>query len=176
MLAIQWAQTPPPVVIQWAGPDGRLYDELGDTPPKPVLTLVGPPGIQGPPGPADSEVVASIVTSADVVRGEPLAFNLATSQWSRADASNFALAAVVGLAEVDTLLGFPVDAVIGNMTLADWSAITGTVSLTPGFYFLAEGGGLTTAAPFTTGATVVQVGFAARPDTLWIDPQPRILL
>lgn len=64
------------------------------------------------------------------------------------------------------------------LTLADWTAVTGSVSLTAlGIYFLSSTPGqLTTTAPTTPGTIVQIVGQVVSPTTLKIELQAPILL
>jgi hypothetical protein len=51
MISLQWRQPKPLIVTQWRGPDDRLAPSALAVPPHPIPTLIGPPGVAGPPGP-----------------------------------------------------------------------------------------------------------------------------
>lgn len=61
----------------------------------------------------------------------------------------------------------------GILVCADWTAVTGTATLTPGTqYFLSPTEGqLTSTAPTTPGHFVVRVGLATATDTMEIDTE-----
>lgn len=67
----------------------------------------------------------------------------------------------------------------GKLQLADWTAITGTATLTPGAYYYlsdATAGALTAVAPTTSGSYVVCVGKAISTVILDIEISQPILL
>lgn len=116
------------------------------------------------------ETVATAVCDADMVKGLPVVVDRATGKFTKALGSTKAKAFIAGLIEQATALGFVGSAGRGAVTLADWSAIAGTASLSPGqTYFLAAAGGITTATPATPNCAVV-VGIAASPTVLMVDP------
>ena len=80
---------------------------------------------------------------------------------------------VVGLAGQEAVSGQLVGLVTdGQLALADWSAVTGTVSLTVGAtYYLGDSirGQLQDRCPTTAGSTVVSVGVATAPQILEVE-------
>jgi hypothetical protein len=52
MMILQWRMPEPAIVTQWRGPDGGLAAIALANPPSPVPTIIGPPGVPGPTGPA----------------------------------------------------------------------------------------------------------------------------
>jgi hypothetical protein len=90
----------------------------------------------------------------------------------RASASALDLACV-GLAQAVTAVGASVPVQLnGPLTLADWSAVTGTAFLNPrSAYFLAPAanGMLTDTPNLASGVLIQQVGIALSSDTLLID-------
>jgi hypothetical protein len=117
------------------------------------------------------------VAGADLVQGMPVAISRATGQLLPARADTYALAFVAGLASADTEQGFTDQPAHGAVTLSDWTAITGAALLAAGMpYFLAPGGGLSTASVGPGSTCVTRVGFAASATTLVVEPSPPILL
>ncbi len=99
--------------------------------------------------------VEALVAKDDVAIGDPVAWSSTSAKFSRSDASISASARCFGIA-TGTILA---DAT-GNIQRA--GILAGALSgATPGApYFLAEGGGLTTTPPSTSGARVVRAGWA----------------
>lgn len=133
----------------------------------------GPPG---PPGPAGADVAIEAVAAATLAVGTPVVIDRATGQFTAADAAGKPTAFVAGLLTVPVTSGFVGTATPSRLTLADWSAVTGTAQLSRGVpYFLAVGGGLTTVPP-ASPACITFVGKGLSATTLLIDPQPPIQL
>jgi len=86
----------------------------------------------------------------------------------------------IGLAQTAAASGFAlVVQRINFITLADWTAATGSSALTVGAaYYLdpSTPGGLTATAPTTPGQIVQQVGIALTPTTLDLSIQSGIML
>ena len=101
-----------------------------------------------------------------------------TVDLAQADAE--ATKGVIGLAVDDVLIGATGNYQMeGQITLADWTAVVGSVSLTAGsFYFLDENtaGHLTANPTSTSGEYVVRVGRAVTSTTLDIEVSQPILL
>jgi hypothetical protein len=111
----------------------------------------------------------------DIPAGMPVALNRVSGKALLARADTFVASFVVGLAASATDLGHICNIFKSSITLADWTNVAGTTSLTPGTpYFLGETGGLTTEKP-QLGATVV-VGKAVSLQTLNCEPTLPILL
>ncbi|MBB3943569.1 hypothetical protein GGR91_001827 [Sphingorhabdus rigui] len=51
-MLLQWRQPPPPILACWRGPDGMLAPTISASSIGSVPTIIGPPGVQGPAGPA----------------------------------------------------------------------------------------------------------------------------
>jgi hypothetical protein len=51
MIVLQWRQPEPAITARWRGPDERLAPSALAVPVHPIPTLIGPPGVAGPPGP-----------------------------------------------------------------------------------------------------------------------------
>jgi len=102
--------------------------------------------------------------------GQPVIARLSDGQLELARADAYAQAQVLGIAETAALTGFAADVrIIGEVTLADWTAVTGTISLSRGRdYYLdpTTAGRLTLTPPSAGGLFVVRVGRAALADTL----------
>lgn len=124
----------------------------------------------------DDETAISAVCDVAAPIGTPLAVSRSNGHLVKADASSKPLSFVAGLAHSATAVGFVSAVQREVMTLADWTAITGSASLLQGqTYFLAVGGGLTTVPPASPNNLTV-VGEAASPTTLIIQPQNPIQL
>jgi hypothetical protein len=133
-------------------------------------------GLPGPTGPAGSARVVQAVCDAALPAGMPLYQSRLTGHLLRADAALMQSAYVVGLASAPTAAGFVADALVDTISLADWSAVTGQNTLAVGqVYFLAVGGGLTT-APASSPSVNTLVGHADRADRLILKLQPPIQL
>jgi hypothetical protein len=140
-----------------------------------TANIPGPPGPPGPPG--ASATIDPIVTGETVIEGAPVVVRRSDRKLVNGRADTYTLSFVVGLAGAATASGFAVSPVRGEVTLADWTAITGTPTLSVGIpYFLALSGGLTTTPDRTSGHALTQVGIATAPDTLFVNPSPPVLL
>lgn len=97
-----------------------------------------------------------------------------------AQANNVLTAGAIGLAFADTVITATGDYMPeGQITKADWTSVTGSVTLTPGaVYFLSisTAGGLTATPPSAAGETVVRIGRALSTTTLDIEISQPILL
>lgn len=118
-------------------------------------------------------------TDVDVIVGQPL-YLQSNGHLDLAQANAIATCRICGLALTDanatTAVNYSVD---GTVDRADWTPVTGTVSLTPGApYYLSpdEPGKLTTIAPETVGQIVALVGFAISATRFAIEVQTPILL
>lgn len=119
---------------------------------------------------------APVVAGADLVRGQPVAVSRTSGQLLPARADTYTLAFVAGVASADTAQGFANQPAHGAITLPDWSALTGTISLNVGeLYFVGPEGGLT-ASPRLDTQCVVRVGLATTPQTLVVEPSTPIIL
>ncbi|WP_449411113.1 hypothetical protein [Methylobacterium komagatae] len=115
-------------------------------------------------------------TDADLIKGQPVAVSRASGRLLPARADTYALAFVAGLASADTGQGFADQPAHGAFTLADWSTVAGSPSLSVGqLYFLGATGGLTI-SPDLTAACVTRVGLATTPQTLVAEPAHPIVL
>jgi hypothetical protein len=160
---------PEPLVV--LATDSSLSADLPDTPIAVDFVAVGIPGRDGESS-ADIEAVSAAVLPA----GLPVAIDRASGRFVAADAAWKPHAFVAGLLRDAAAEGFVAAAATAQLTLADWSAVTGSASLSPGvLYFLAVGGGLTVTAP-ASGACLTLVGKALNASTLVIDPLPPIEL
>lgn len=165
---------PPPLVLRWRGPDAGTLALVTAQAPTPLVAIVGPPGPPGPAGPPTAPL--ELVSDVAVAAGMPLAVSRSTGHFVKADASSKPLAFVAGLAESATSIGFVGQCERGSLTLADWTAITGSAHLSVGqSYFLGSGGGLVLSAP-SPPCCVTLVGTAASTTTLLIEPQTPIQL
>lgn len=149
-----------------------------------ILPIANGPTVQldvsgGAPGPsgADADNIRfSVAASANIAAGMPVAIDRATGRLVAADAAVKNLSFVAGVLAVDVAAGFAGSVAPARLTLANWTAATGSAVLLPGqVYFLGSGGGLTTLAP-AAAASVVIVGKALDPTTLEINPSPPIQL
>jgi len=87
--------------------------------------------------------------------------------------------AAVGLMSADCAVGVARRVISGGqLTLADWTAVIGAVSLTAkAHYFLGSTPGTLSATPPTASGHVLQrVGFAASPDTLVVEIEQPVRL
>lgn len=143
-----------------------------------VAGAQGPPGQQGaigPQGPAGTTAIDyDIETDDDVVIGQPMYLKTPGGNLGLAQADGLPDARVFGLATEDQSSGVSVLVrAIGSVTRADWTAVTGSVSLSPGaVYYLdaSTAGMLTATAPQSGGDFVTRVGIAATSTTLDIHP------
>lgn len=159
--------------------DGDRYEIRTNNEPVHLVTVA----VQGPPGPPGTgggggaaSYSAENKTAGTLPAGTPVAVHSTGAGVIAADAT--AAPPCVGLLLADTAAGHAGDVqTAGPLTLADWTAATGAASLTArAVYFLAAGGGLTTAAPATPGQRMQAVGRAVAPDTLDVTVFPPILL
>ena len=120
----------------------------------------------------------NIVTSQNVLKGQPLYVSRSNGLAGVADAAVYTQSFVVGFANADTLSGFAAPVTNGVCTLTDWTSIAGTATLSAGQpYFLATGGGITLTAPDkSTAQALVCIGTAITTATLDFDPDQPILL
>ena len=118
----------------------------------------------------------TIVSSATLAAGTPVTVSRSTGQIVKSDAASKPTSFVVGLLKTAVTATFAGTVSTNELILADWTAVTGTASLSPGqLYFLAAGGGLTTTPPLSPN-NLAQVGEAANTTTLIIAPQTPIQL
>jgi hypothetical protein len=116
------------------------------------------------------------VSDAVIAAGMPLAVNRTSGHMVKADASSKPISFVVGLADQAVGIGEVATAANESLTLADWTAVVGSATLSHGsVYFLAAGGGLTTTAPSSPNMITI-VGEAASTTTMIVRPQPPIQL
>lgn len=109
--------------------------------------------------------------------GTPLVVSGATGKLVPADAASLATSRVVGVASASYGDGFPATAMQGSFKLLDWTAITGSPSLSPGVtYFLSVGGGLSASPPAIPGQYVVVVGVAISATAMLVQPMPPLEL
>lgn len=118
-------------------------------------------------------------TNVDVLVGQALRM-LPSGHLNLAQANSIAAARVCGLALADTESTFGANySADGVVTRDSWTAVTGTLDLTPGaVYYLSPDapGKLTAIAPVADGQVVAVVGAALNFKTLAIELQPPILL
>ena len=109
-----------------------------------------------------STFVANVVAGMDIGAGMPVYISRATNKLMLGDSSTYLSSLIVGYTAEPVSNGFAVDVRSGMLTLSDWSAIAGSVSLQLGtLYFLANGGGLTLTPPsLPTDAASVVMGKA----------------
>ena len=139
-----------------------------------VIQRDGVPGKDG--GGGEGSAAINLVCDAALAAGMPLAISLASGHFVKADAATKAIAFVVALAKTAVAAGFAVDGEPDQLTLSDWTAVTGAAALSRGqIYFLGAGGGLTTIPQSTPNCSTV-VGEAITTTTLKISPQPPIKL
>jgi hypothetical protein len=50
-MLLLWRRADPPILLQWRGPDGAIAPIAAASTPDAIPTLIGPPGVAGPPGP-----------------------------------------------------------------------------------------------------------------------------
>jgi hypothetical protein len=62
-LALQWRRPDPALVMRWRGADSGLAVQITTNPPRPVPTIIGPPGIAGPAGPQgpQADLTAAVI-------------------------------------------------------------------------------------------------------------------
>jgi hypothetical protein len=144
----------------------------------------GATGATGPQGPAGSGGAGAPTYSAENKDGVTIGLGAAVATHSSGTGVVRASAAdstrpCVGLATVGAA---PTVAetvqTSGPLTVADWTAATGSATLTRGPYYLdpATPGLLTATAPTAAGQVVQGIGYAVSPNILELDIQPPILL
>ncbi len=125
---------------------------------------------QGPPGPVGGSF--TIQAGETVAAGQPVYVSTLTAEVFLARADAVGTAHVLGLAATSAAIGFTTEVLaIGSVTLTDWTAVTGSATLTRGMdYFLssATAGMITTTAPQSSGDWVTRVGHAVSTTTLEI--------
>lgn len=138
--------------------------------------LPGAPGKDGSNG-ADAVTTQSAQTDANVSAGQAV-YVKNTGHVGLAQANALSTAQVAGIATAAASATFAATfADTWGVTLTDWTASTGSSTLTLGAtYYLdpATAGGLTTTAPTTSGQAVTRVGVALTTLTLLLDIQAPI--
>jgi hypothetical protein len=129
---------PDPIVVRFGD---ALHVDVPDEPLVLQFAAVGMPGRDG----ADGAGRRSRRSRRAMVAGTPVAIDRTTGQLIAADAAYKPPRSSSGCCRRRRPKGFVGSAeTVQRLTLADWSAITGTAQLVPGLpYFLADGGGLT---------------------------------
>lgn len=130
-------------------------------------SLVGP---QGEPGTASSEFEGENKDTVSIVAGGAVTIHNSGVGVRRANAGT-AGRECVGLAIAATAVGLSATVrTAGLITLANWTAVVGSVTLAPmtPYYLGTTAGTLTTTAPTAAGQRVQQVGVAVAADTLVI--------
>lgn len=111
---------------------------------------------------------AEAVAPAGAVADQPMTVSRLNGQLVPARADTYPLALVAGLALNDTDAGFVATLTREALTLADWTTVAGTPTLSPGLpYFLGPEGGLTLIPEMRSGADFsnVRLGMATSPQT-----------
>lgn len=140
-----------------------------------VRVVTNPQGPPGPPGPGGDTFTAEAVVT--LVAGEAVYVNgTAKADKSKADAGGTKRCR--GLVSTGAAAGFA--ATIrshGSLTLADWTAIAGSATLTPNapYYVSAATAGAITSTPPTSG-WITRVGTALSTTVLDVNPEPPIKL
>jgi hypothetical protein len=62
VIALQWRMPDAPITTRWRGPDGSLAPSALAVPIMPIATLIGPPGVAGPPGPLPEIIDGGVFT------------------------------------------------------------------------------------------------------------------
>ena len=134
-------------------------------------------GTQGPPGRDGSALPLEVVLAESVASaGLPVAISRSSHQGILARSDAYTKSFVVGLSMAPAVSGFVCDVADKNLTLSDWTATSGSVSLTPGsLYYLGLTGGLATTPDFS-GQAVTVVGEALTATTMKLLLNPPILL
>jgi Collagen triple helix repeat (20 copies) len=138
----------------------------------------GPPGPTGPEGPLVEFVTGENKDASAFGQGTPIARHPSGTGFIIADNTTTARS-VMGLSTAVTAPTFTATLQLrGVFTLADWTSVTGAVSLVPlGDYYLdSVAGKLTTTSPTASGTTSQFVGFALSTTELLIDIQQSFLL
>lgn len=111
---------------------------------------------------------AEAVAPAGALAGQPMAVSRLNGELVPARGDTYPLALVAGLAASAASAGYVASLTREALTLADWTAIAGTPSLSLGLpYFLGPEGGLTLAPEMRAGAgySNVRLGVATGPQT-----------
>lgn len=110
------------------------------------------------------------VTAEALKAGQPLYVGASGLLYLASAAAGLRRGIVDGFARTDAASGQPCQVEDHHLTLADWTAVTGSVSLVPGRrYFLdTPTGRLTASAPSGAGVFVIRVGVALNAQTLKI--------
>lgn len=139
--------------------DGRTFDT-----PEDAKAYVDGVLMRRPP--MDGRTSVSVAAS-DLPAGFPVALSRADGQTVIARADTYALSFVAGLVPVDVAQGFAAEVVRSAVTLADWTAVIGSPSLSVGRpYFLAPSGGMTTTPDRTLiSGCLVHLGVPLGPKT-----------
>ena len=130
----------------------------------------GATGPQGDPGDNYAEFEGENKDSVTVAAGGAVTIHSSGTGVRRADAAT-AGRECVGLVVGATAVGFSATVrTAGLLTLADWTAVTGSTTLTPmsPYYLSVSAGALTVTPPASSGQRVQQVGVAVAADTLSI--------
>lgn len=138
-----------------------------------------PTHLQGPQGLSGIGILLPIRIAGEALSaGQPVYTDLIDGKVYLATATIPAKARVAGIANVAAAIGVAVALQIIELTLTDWTPVTGAVSLLPGQnYFLGTTAGtLTTTAPTGVGQSLTVIGMAMEPQTLVIRINPPILL
>ncbi len=126
--------------------------------------VVGP---QGPPG--ISDYVGTFVAGQDILAGQPVYISRLNSLLMVADSNSYLSAFVIGFAVIDIASGFAGDVKKGDVTFADWTSLTGTASLQPGYPYFLNGRGTLSYLPPTAGGFIC-IGEALTAQTLYFKP------
>ncbi len=142
------------------------------------IGMQGPRGAPGATGHDGLSFYGAYVANQNLLAGQPICISRANGKAILADASVYTSSFVVGCAETNANVGFPVGVIAGRLELPNWTSVAGQQFLTPGVpYFLKAGGGITVTAPQRPAcAASVMVGVAASPTTLAIAPYRPFLL
>ena len=120
----------------------------------------------------------SIVAAVNLAAGQPVYVDGTSGQLGLSIATTYAKCFVMGLAAQTTSATYACPVATNSLTLADWTAITGSSALVKNqLYWLSVTEGLlSTSAPITPGQSLVVVGKAISATTLEINPTLPILL
>ena len=147
--------------------------------PAPSAAAVASTAAQGPAGPPGRDLPSAANVAATVIRaGQPVFIDRSTGQMDLAQADVYVRRACVGLARADVASGFVGQAESKVLTLADWTAVTGTAGLAEGqtYFLTTTPGQLSLQPPTAPGCSVVRVGIATGMQMLAIIHAPPILL
>jgi hypothetical protein len=152
---------------------GNVGADIGiptDVPLSVIQALIGGGGSGGD--------VYTRASAEPIGQGQVLTSNI-SGNIVRAQANSVSNAKIIGLAKTSATSGLPVQIVADYLTLTDWTAATGSVSLSPrADYFLdpLNAGMLSVVVPTTVGQCVVFLGTAIDTTTLAIELSEPILL